>query len=43
MWVGDGLQDYDAHNPALVDWERQMNQKLDEMRASYGETKCKEH
>ena len=43
MWVGDGLQDYDPHNQSLVDWEQQMNQKLDEMRANYGETKCKQH
>jgi hypothetical protein len=43
MWVGDGLQDYDKTNPALVDWEQQMNQKLDEMRANYRETKCKTH
>jgi hypothetical protein len=43
MWAGDGLQDYDKNNPELVDWERQMNQKLDEMRANYGETKCKQH
>jgi hypothetical protein len=43
MWVGNGLQDYDPHNHALVDWEQQMNQKLDEMRANYRETKCKTH
>jgi hypothetical protein len=43
MWVGDGLQNYDPHNHALVDWEQQMNQKLDEMRANYGETKCNTH
>jgi hypothetical protein len=43
MWVGDGLQDYDKTNPALVDWEQQMNQKLDEMRQNYGETKCGQH
>lgn len=43
MWAGDGLQDYDSDNQALVDWEQQMNQKLDEMRANYGETKCKIH
>jgi hypothetical protein len=43
MWTGDGLQDYDKATPALVDWERQRNQKLDEMRESYRETQCKTH
>jgi hypothetical protein len=43
MWAGDGLQDYDSDNQALVDWEQQMNQKLDEMRTNYRETKCKIH
>jgi hypothetical protein len=43
LWVGDGLQDYDKTNPALVDWEHQMNQKLDEMRVNYGETNCGQH
>ena len=28
---------------ALVDWEQQMNQKLDEMRSAFGETKCTTH
>ena len=43
MWVGDGLQDFDAKNTALTDWERQMNAKLDEMRAAYGEKSCGQH
>jgi hypothetical protein len=43
MWSGDGLPDYDKNNPELVDWEHQMNQKLDEMRTNYRETKCKTH
>jgi hypothetical protein len=43
MWFGNGLPDYDSQDPTLVDWEQQMNQKLDEMRAAYGETKCKIH
>ena len=43
MWAGDGLEDYDSQNPALVDWEQQMNQKLDEMRTNYRETKCNLH
>ncbi len=43
MWAGDGLQDFDAKNTALTDWERQMNAKLDEMRAAYGEKSCGQH
>jgi hypothetical protein len=43
MWAGDGLQDFDAKNAALTDWERQMNAKLDEMRAAYGEKSCGQH
>jgi len=43
MWVGDGLQDFDAKDTALTDWERQMNAKLDEMRAAYGEKSCGQH
>lgn len=43
MWAGDGLQDYDPKNQAFVDWETQMNDKLDQMRADYGEQHCKQH
>jgi hypothetical protein len=43
MWTGNGLQDFDKSNPALVDWEKQMNAKLDEMRAAYGDTQCVHH
>jgi hypothetical protein len=43
MWAGDGLQDFDAKNTALADWERQMNAKLDEMRTAYGEKSCGQH
>jgi hypothetical protein len=43
LWVGDGLHDYDKNNAADVDWEKQMNDKLDEMRAAYGEKGCTHH
>jgi hypothetical protein len=43
MWAGDGLQDYDPANAALVSWEQQMNAQLDQMRAAYGEKSCAQH
>jgi hypothetical protein len=43
MWAGDGLEDFDPGNAALVTWEQQMNAKLDQMRAAYGEKSCATH
>jgi len=43
VWVGDGLGDYDKDDAELVDHEKQMNDKLDQMRASYGEKGCVHH
>jgi hypothetical protein len=40
LWVGDGLQEFDKQNPALVDWESAMNDKRQELRAAYGENGC---
>ena len=43
MWIGNGLPDYDAANPDLVDWEQQMTAKIKQMAAMYGETQCGHH
>jgi hypothetical protein len=43
MWTGDGLPNFDRANSGLVDWETQMNAKLDGMRTAYGEKLCAHH
>jgi hypothetical protein len=43
MWTGNGLPDYDATDPALLEHENLMTAKVREMAAKYSDDQCGHH